>query len=692
VSYEREGHVAVITISNGAVNALGHEVKANLLSAIDYFANDVDAKAAVLMGAGRMFVGGADIKEFGKPPLSPSLPEVIGALESCSKMVVAAIHAIALGGGLELALGCHYRLAMPGTKLGLPEVALGLMPGAGGTQRVSRLIGVAKALDFIVPGAPISEVQARDWGLIDRIGEGDARSAGIAFAKELLANGKAPRRIRDLATPALDADAIEQARSKLGKTARGQVAQFRIVDAIEAAARMSFADGLAEERRLFLALMATPQRAGLIHAFFVERKVANLPELAGIDPRSVNHIGVIGGGTMGAGIATASLLSGFQVTLVERNEEASTKAREVIGGYLAAAAKRGKLSETACAEILSDQLVVAVDYAALSNVDVAIEAVFEAMDVKKEVFTQLDRVMRPGAILATNTSYLDINEIASVTSRPKDVIGLHFFSPAHVMKLLEVVVGRDSVADAVATGFALGEKLGKVSVRSGVCDGFIGNRILARVRGAADRMVLAGASPFQIDGALVEFGFAMGPYAVVDLAGLDIGFLTRQRQADTRDPRDIVPGWADELCRLGRLGQKTGRGYYIYPGRGKAGVPDPEVEELISPYRSQHGTRTRTFTDAEIQRRYLAAMVNEAARVVEETIAMRPLDVDAVLLFGYGFPRYRGGPMHWADAEGLSGLLADIRNWAEEDPYFWAPAQLLERLVDANAKFASLNE
>ncbi|MFW7354777.1 MAG: 3-hydroxyacyl-CoA dehydrogenase NAD-binding domain-containing protein [Brucella sp.] len=692
VSYEREGPIAIITIGNGAVNALSQAVRSGLISAITHFASDVNAQAAVLMGAGRMFVGGADIKEFGKPPLTPSLPEVISTVDSCSKPVVAAIHSVALGGGFELALGCHYRLAMPSTRLGLPEVTLGLLPGAGGTQRVTRLVGVAQALDFIVSGLPVSEIRALQMGLIDRIGEGDVRVAGIAYARELLSDGKLPRRISEMAAPALDVSAIQQARDSLQKTARGQVAQFRVVDAIEAAARLPFGEGLAEERRLFVSLMETPQRAGLIHAFFVERKVANLPELEGVDPRSINHIGVVGGGLMGAGIATACLLSGCQVTLIERDQEAAAKARNTIVGNLAAAVKRGKLSDAASAEMLANRLATAVDFNELASADVAIEAVFESMDVKKEVFGKLDRVMKRGAILATNTSYLDINEIASVTSRPQDVIGLHFFSPAHVMKLLEVVVGAGTAAEVMATGFALGKKLGKVSVRSGVCDGFVGNRILAKVRGAADRMVLAGASPFQIDRAVVDFGFAMGPYAVVDLAGLDIGFLTRQRKAATRDPRDIVPGWADDLYQLGRLGQKTGRGYYVYAERGRPGIPDPEVEDLILKYRGQTKLPTRSFTDEEIQRRYLAAMINEAARVIDEGIALRPLDVDAVLLFGYGFPRYRGGPMHWADADGLAGLLADIQRWAEEDPYFWAPAPLLERLVNTETNFASLNE
>lgn len=690
VSYEREGRIAVITIRNGAANALGHEVRSMLWRAIDRFSEDANVGIALVIGAGRMFVGGADINEFGKPPLKPLLPDLVNHVESSAKPIVAAMHAVSLGGGLELALGCHYRLAMQSTKLGLPEVTLGLLPGAGGTQRVTRLAGVAKALDFIVPGAPISETAALELGLIDRIGDGDVRVAGLAFANDLLKAGKGPRRVSEMPAPAADPDAISGARTKLQKTAGGLVAPFFVVDAIEAATR-PFKEGLAEERRLFMALMQTPQRAGLIHAFFLERKVSRLTALNGVNPRNVARVGVIGGGTMGAGIATAALLAGYDVCLVERDDPAAARARATIEGYLTAAVGRGKLSEAERTTILSGSLACVTEYAVLSQADLVIEAVFESMDVKKDVFAQLDAVMKPGAILATNTSYLDVNEIASITRRPGDVVGLHFFSPAHVMKLLEVIVADATKPDVVATTFAVGKKLGKVCVRSGVCDGFIGNRILARVRGAADRMVLAGASPYQVDRAMLDFGLAMGPFAVADLAGLDIGFLTRQRKASTRDPRDVVPEWADELYHMGRLGQKAGRGYYIYAERGRPGVPDHDVDDMIARYRAKEGIIARNFTDAEIQRRYMAAMVNEAARVIDEKIAARPLDVDAVLLFGYGFPRYRGGPMHWADAAGLPNLLADIRGWAQDDPFFWAPAPLLERLVADNAIFATLN-
>lgn len=690
VGYERAGKVAVITICNGAVNALGHTIRESLWHVVDRFATD-DAEIAVILGAGRMFIGGADITEFGKPPLPPDLSSLINRVEACPKPIVAAMHGNALGGGLELALGCHYRLAMPGTRLGLPEVSLGLLPGAGGTQRLPRLAGISAALELITSGTPVAAEAALAMGLIDRLGEGDVRAAGIAFALALLGQGAIPRRVGALPRPQADPAALKAMQAKLTGTARGLAAPFAILEAIEASSHLDLTEGLAEERRLFRFLMNTPQRAGLIHAFFLERKVANLPELAGIVPRPVARIGVIGGGTMGAGIATAAVLSGYHVTLVERDAAAATKARATVETNLAAAVKRGKLTEAAAAAVMTDALSCVTDYAALSDADLAIEAVFEAMEVKKAVFAQLDAVLKPGAILATNTSYLDVNEIAACTSRPGDVVGLHFFAPAHVMKLLEIVVADATKTDVIATAFALGKKLGKIAVRSGVCDGFIGNRILSAYRGAADRMVLQGASPYQIDKALVEFGFAMGPYAVADLAGLDIGFMTRQRKAATRDARDFVPAWADALYHLGRLGQKTGRGYYLYPEGSRTGQPDPETAALIAACRAAQGITPRPFTDAEIVRRYMAAMVNEAAKVVEEGIAARPLDVDVALLFGYGFPRHRGGPMHWADSVGLAGLLADIRIWAKDDAYFWSPAPLLARLAAENASFASLN-
>ena len=444
--------------------------------------------------------------------------------------------------------------------------------------------------------------------------------------------------------------------------------------------------------QLFIELMTSDQRLGMVHAFFSERAVSKLPELKGVAPRALAEIGVIGGGTMGAGIATAALLSGLKVTMLEMTDDAASAARGRIEGNLQGALKRGKISADQFTTLTTQALSLATDYNALAQVDLVVEAVFEDMSVKKTVFTQLDAVCKPGAILASNTSYLDIDEIAACTSRPEDVIGLHFFSPAHVMKLLEVVVADKTAIDVVATGFALGKMLNKITVRAGVCDGFIGNRILAAYRTCADHMILDGASPYQIDAAMTKFGFAMGPFAVADLAGLDIGWASRKRLAPTRDARERVPSFPDKLCEDGHFGQKTGKGYYVYEAGKRGGTPNPDVPALIEANRAELDITPREFSDEEITRRYMCAMVNEAAKVVGEGIARRPLDVDMTLLFGYGFPRYRGGPLKWADIQGLDGILADINSYAKEDDYFWQAAPLLQKLVAEGRTFDDLNK
>ncbi|WP_179381152.1 3-hydroxyacyl-CoA dehydrogenase NAD-binding domain-containing protein [Jannaschia marina] len=684
VTYSVTDGIAVITVDNPPVNALGHAVRAGLSEAIATFTADADAQIAVLRGGGKLFLGGADISEFGKPLQEPGLPTVVNEIEACPKPVVAAIHGVALGGGLEVALGCHYRLAMPGTKLGLPETTLGILPGAGGTQRAPRLVGLDAAAEMITGAKPVTAEKAVEIGLVDRLGDGgDVAAAGRAYAGDLLAEGAGPRPTRDIPAPE---GTLAQKRAEAEWKFKGQVAQVTALDAIAAGLDRPFDEGLAEERRLFQTLIETPQRAGLIHAFFSERAVTKLPELKGVSPRNLSHVGVIGGGTMGAGIATSALLAGLVVTLVERDEAAAGKARETIGRNLDAAVKRGKLTDERRQTSLAS-LATVTGYDALAEADLAIEAVFEDMEVKKGVFARLDAAMKPGAVLATNTSYLDINEIARATSRPADVIGLHFFSPAHIMKLLEIVVADDTAPEVTATAFALAKRLGKTPVRAGVCDGFIGNRILSHYRAAADHMVLDGASPYDVDRALVAFGFAMGPYQVSDLAGLDIGYATRERKAATAHPRDRSPTFADALYHAGRLGQKTGKGYYDY-SEDRRGAQDPEVLDLVAEARA--GSQRR-FTPEEIQRRYMAAMVNEAAQVVDEGIARRPLDVDVVFLHGYGFPRHLGGPMHWADAQGHDRILADITEFAKTDDHFWQPAPLLQRLLAEGRSFADLN-
>ncbi|PUB18989.1 3-hydroxyacyl-CoA dehydrogenase NAD-binding domain-containing protein [Yoonia sediminilitoris] len=692
VTYEIVQNVATITVDNAPVNALSHAVRQGLSDAFARFENDPDARVAVVVGAGRLFLGGADISEFGKPSQPPILPDVINQIEACSKPVVAGIHGAALGGGLEVALGAHYRIARAGTKLGLPEVKLGLLPGAGGTQRLPRLVGLDPAIDMITSGAPVLADRARDIGLIDRVDTGnDICAAAQAYAQELLQTGAPVRPVSGLGVQQAD-ELLADRRAKLAKTARGEVAALVALDAVDAATKLPFAEGLAEERRLFLYLIDTPQRAGMIHAFFAERAVAKLPEIKGVAPRGFARIGVIGGGTMGAGIATSAVLNNMRVTLVERDKDAADRAHATITRNLGSAMKRGKLDQAGYDRILNDNLRTVVGYGALSDADLVIEAVFEDMAVKKEVFAELDRVLPQGAILATNTSYLDVNEIAGATSRPADVIGLHFFSPAHIMKLLEVVVADKTAPDVTATAFALAKTLGKAAVRAGVCDGFIGNRILSHYRAAADHMVLDGASPYQIDKALTDFGFAMGPYQVSDLAGLDIGYATRQRKLATAHPRDRAPTFADALFHAGRLGQKTGRGYYIYDSDSPKGRSDPELEAIVTQARSDAGITPRRFSDDEIVHRYMAAMVNEGARVVTEGIAQRPSDVDVVFLYGYGFPRWRGGPMKYADMQGLDVILADIQGFAKDDNHFWTPAPLLTQLVAEGRNFDSLNK
>ncbi|SMX27618.1 Fatty acid oxidation complex subunit alpha [Pelagimonas phthalicica] len=687
IHYERQGDIAVLKADNPPVNALGQTVRQGLVDGVAR-ANEDGAKAIVIYGEGRTWFAGADIREFGKTPLEPYLPDVCNIVEASAVPVIAAMHGTALGGGLEVALGCHYRVAVPTAKMGLPEVHLGLIPGAGATQRLPRLIGHAAAIDMMTSGRPIGADKALTLGIIDKIETGDPLEIGLAYAQELIGQNAQVRPVSALPVP--DAIDFDAARDAVRKKSRGQISPVVAVDAVEAATRMDFSEGLAEERRLFMELMKTDQRQGMIHAFFGERQVSKLPELQGVAPRDVAEIGVIGGGTMGAGIATAALLSGLHVVLIEMTAEAAEAAKGRIAGNLSGALKRGKIEQDKHDHILNDALTCATDYVALSNADLIIEAVFENMDVKKEVFGKLDTVAKAGAILASNTSYLNVDEIAASTSRPADVIGLHFFSPAHVMKLLEVVVGKETAPDVVATGFALGKRLGKISVRSGVCDGFIGNRILNTYRSCADHLILDGASPYQIDKVMEGFGFAMGPFAVSDLAGLDIGWANRKRLAPTRDARERVPTYADKLCEDGHFGQKTGRGYYVYDGRAKS--PNPDVMPLIQAERAELGLTDKGYSDDQILRRYMAAMVNEAAKILGEGIARRPLDVDMVLLFGYGFPRYNGGPLKWADLQGLPALLEDIRSFAQEDAYFWQPAPLLEQLVAEGRNFEDLNK
>ncbi|MFM0376361.1 3-hydroxyacyl-CoA dehydrogenase NAD-binding domain-containing protein [Paraburkholderia strydomiana] len=694
VTRELRGKVLLVTIDHAPVNALSADVRRGLLAAIEAADSDPSVQAVLIVGAGRNFIAGADIREFGKPPVPPSLPDVCNRIEACTKPVVAAIHGAALGGGLEVALAAHYRLAVDGAKLGLPEVQLGLLPGAGGTQRTPRLIGAQAALDLMLSGRHANAQEALVLGLVDRLGSSDDILAeGLAYVHELLAGHASVRRTRDataLKDRAASLAAVATARAETAKKSRGLFSPLKIVDAVEAAITQPFEDGLRRERQLFLECLDSPQRAGLVHAFFAEREVLKAPETRDTKPRALNAIGVVGGGTMGAGIAVAVLDAGLPVTMIERDEASLARGRAHIEKVYDGLIAKGRMSAEKKAQLMA-RWTGSTSYDALADADLVIEAVFEDLAVKQAVFAELDRVCKPGAVLATNTSYLDIDAIAASISRPADVIGLHFFSPANIMKLLEVVVPKAVSADVVATAFELAKKLRKTPVRAGVCDGFIGNRILAVYRGAADAMMEDGASPYQIDAAVRAFGFPMGPFQVVDLAGGDIGWAARKRRAATRNPAARYVQIADRLCERGWFGQKTGRGFYLYPEGSRSGQPDPEVEAIIDAERVRAGITPREFSDDEIIRRYMAAMINEGANVVHEGIALRPLDVDVTFLYGYGFPRYRGGPMKYADMIGLPRILADIREFAKEDPLFWRASPLLIDLVERGADFASLN-
>ncbi len=685
VSIERVGPIGLIALDNPPVNAAGHGLRAGLVEAVETLEAEDGIAVIGLYGAGRTFIAGADIREFGKPPRDPWLPEVCNRLESCAKPIVSVLHGAALGGGLEVAMATHARVAVPGVRLGLPEVTLGILPGAGGTQRTPRLVGVKAALELATTGKHIGAEEALELGLVDRVMAGEPRNIALAAAEDLAAGVLAHRRTGQLETPP-DPGAIDAAKTHLAKTQSHLFAPHRVVEAI-AAATLPLSDGLAEERRLFNACMDSPERAGLIHAFFAERAVARIPE-GKAAPREVAKIGVIGGGTMGSGIATACLLAGYQVVLVDVDATSLDRGISAISSNLDGAVARGKMAQAARDAV---DLTPATDLSALSGADLIIEAAFEDMAVKRDIFGTLGQVAKPGAVLATNTSYLDLDQIAAASGRADDVVGLHFFSPAHVMRLVEVVVGAGTAPEVVATGFALARRLKKIAVRSGVCDGFIGNRVMQRYRQAADHLMLDGAMPDRIDAAIRGFGFAMGPFEVSDLAGLDIAWAQRKRLAATRDPAERYGGGvADALCEAGELGRKAGMGFYDHSG--DAPVPNPRLGDLIANEQARLGIAPRAITEDEIVNRYMTAMIMEAARVVEDGIALRPIDVDAVFLFGYGFPRWKGGPLHHADTLGASEIVARIETHAKSDPQFWRVPDILAEMARNGRRFADMNK
>jgi len=674
-----QGRVAVVTFDNPPVNGLSHAVRVGLARALERAIADEAVAAVVLTGGGQHFSAGADIREFGTPAATaePTLRRVIELVEDAPKPMIAAIEGSCLGGGLELALAAHYRIAARGATLGLPEVKLGLIPGAGGTQRLPRLLAPVRALELILGGEAVRAGALAETGLLDRVVSGDPAGEAIAFATS---ESPPPRRTRDRSVDgAALAAACEAARARLATERHPLPASLRAVEAVAAAA-LPFDQGLAAERRAFVELMQSPESKALRHAFLAERAAGKVANLAADTPvRPVEQAAVIGAGTMGAGITVALLDAGLPVWLLETDEPALTRGLGRIAGIYEAQVQKGRLTP-AERDRRVGLLRPTLEYGSLAGADVAIEAVFESLPVKREVFAVLDQVMKPGAILATNTSTLDVNTIAEFTRRPADVLGLHFFSPANVMRLLEVVRGRATAPEVLATALALARRLRKVTVVSGVCDGFIGNRMLDAYVRQAWWLVEEGATPWQVDQAIEAFGFAMGPFRVGDLVGHDVSQAIRERRRAER-PGYRCSTLADELCRLGRLGQKTGGGWYDYPDGPRRPVPAPEAGALVERHRATLGITPRAIDDSEIVERLLYALVNEGARLLEEGIAARPGDIDVVYLTGYGFPRWRGGPMYYAEQAGLDRVAGRMREFAagaHGDPEFWRPAPLLE--------------
>jgi 3-hydroxyacyl-CoA dehydrogenase len=688
VETERQGDVAIIRMDNPPVNALGHALRLGLEKAFAEANADAAVKAIVLTGTGRFFSAGADITEFKSEMKEPGLPTLIDKIEAGTKPVVAAINGTALGGGLELALGCHYRVAGKDVRqLGLPEIKLGIIPGAGGTQRLPRAVGVEQALQMITTGAFIDAKKGAAAGLIDKVADGDVIVAAVAFAKEQV--GKPARRIgeKKIDKGSVPAGLFEKARGSLARHSSGPVAPKAAIDAVEASANLPLAEGNARERQLFRDAAASPYARALQYAFFAERQAANLP---GIGPdsklRNVDTVGIVGAGTMGTGIGLAFLNGGFPVTIVETTQEALDRGVARVKDTLDANVKRGRITEAQAADRFA-KLTPSLNLEDLGKTDLIIEAVFENLALKKEVFQKLDRIAKSGAILASNTSTLDVDQIAAATKRAGDVVGTHFFSPANVMRLLEVVRGRETAKDVLATTMKLGKRLKKLPVVSGVCDGFIGNRMLEKYTQQAYFLLDEGASPEQVDGALQRWGMAMGPFTMYDMAGNDIGWEIRKRRYRER-PDFVYSRVADRVCELGRFGQKTGKGFYRYEPGSRKPLPDPEVQDIIEKYRAEIGVKPRQISDEEIVQRCAYALANEGARILEEGIALRASDIDMVYLTGYGFPPYRGGPMFYADSVGLPKVLDAMRGFQKGyQGAQWKPAPLLVRLAEAGKRF-----
>jgi 3-hydroxyacyl-CoA dehydrogenase len=655
VRLERDGDVGVIWIDNPPINAGSAAVRAGLMRAVAQVASDDHLTAAVLIGAGTTFIAGSDLREFGQPLVDPQLPAVIAAIEACHKPFVAALHGAALGGGFELALGCDARLAARGTVVGLPEVTLGIMPGAGGTQRLPRLVGIPRAISMICAGERIQSAAALDSGLVDALTDGDLLEAAVALARSLAGT---KQRLRDRVVPAAPPHAVADAAAAALKAGKGRPAVIAAIAAVKAAAEPDFDVALASERAAFEQLRLSPEAAALRHQFFAERESAKHSTLAHIAPRAVRCAAVIGAGTMGTGIAIAVLDAGFDVLLLEHDGMALERGRTRISDHYSGRVKAGKLAP-ALAQDRQSRLRATLDWDGLSAADLVIEAVFESLDVKRQVFARIDALARPGAVLASNTSYLDLDAIARATTRPQDVIGLHFFSPANVMRLVEVVRGKASSPDALATGLAFARKLRKLPLLTGNAFGFVGNRLYAAYRRQCEFLIEEGAWPEQVDAALQSFGFAMGPFAVADLSGLDIAWRMRQAHAATRGLAGRYVDIADRLCEAGRWGRKTGAGYYRYPD-GRTPEVDGATQALIAAARADKGIVARAISDEEIQRRALLALVNEALLLLTDGIAAHATDIDVALVNGYGFPRWEGGPVFWSRMRGKDALAKDL--------------------------------
>ena len=692
ITLERSGDVALLRLTNPPVNGLSFTMRAALGQRMTEAQADDTVAAIVIAGAGRMFCGGADIREFSAPPPAgaASLPAILDEIEASPKPVVAAIHGVAAGGGMELALACHLRLAAPGTRLGLPEVTLGILPGAGGTQRMPRLIGVEAALDVIVGGKLHPVETAVALGFADECVEGDPVETAVARARELAASGAPLRRASRLEAARGRPEIFAEFRKKMAKRARGFDAPYACVDCVETALTMPYAEALKNERAVFHRLRESDQSAAQRHAFFAEREVAKIPDVPRDTPvRPVASAAVVGCGTMGGGIAMSLANAGLPVTVLESSEDALDRGLATIRRNYAATVSKGRLSQAEMDARLA-RITSTLDVADLGAADIVVEAVFEEMPLKKEVFARLDHVCRPDAVLATNTSTLDVDAIAAATSRPEQVIGTHFFSPAHVMTLMENVRGARTSPETIATVMKLSKTLGKVGVLVGVCDGFVGNRMLYAYRRQADFLLEEGALPPQIDRVVYDFGMPMGPYQMGDLTGLDVSWRVRKAQAATRPAHLRYSPIADRICEMGRYGQKTGAGWYRYEPGSRVPIPDPIIDELIAGVSAELGIARRAVRDDEIVPRLFYPLVNEGAKILDEGLALRAGDIDIIWMHGYGFPRYRGGPMFWADLVGLKTIYDTMSRLHDEHGDWLEPAPLLKRLAEQGKGFADM--